>query len=152
MTTVWLAAFVLLLIIEAATVGLTAIWFALGSLAGLVSAALNAPLWLQVLLFIIVSAVTLFLTRPLAAKYLNPARKATNADRVIDMAAVVTEEINNIKSTGAVSVSGKVWTARSLTGEVFAVGDVVRADHIEGVKLIVRPSEHSNLSGECPEE
>lgn len=144
MVTFWLIAFVAFLIIEAATVGLTSIWFAIGALGGLIAAAFNAQLWLQIVFFVLITAATLFFTRPLAKKYLDPARKATNADRVLETAAVVTERIDNIAGTGSVSAGGKAWTARSLTGEIFEQGAVVRVDHIEGVKLIVRPREAEN--------
>ena len=139
MTLFWLAALIVCLAAEAATVGLVSIWFAAGSLAALICAAFGGWLWLQIVLFIIVSAVMLCFTRPLAKKYLNPARKATNADRVIGSLCTVTEDIDNIAGAGTVSAGGKLWTARSLTGEGFKKGDIVRVSHIEGVKLIVMP-------------
>lgn len=135
----WLIAFVVFLAIEAATAGLTSIWFALGALVALISAAIGAPPWLQIIWFIVVSAVTLYFTRPLAKKYLSPRRKATNADRVLEMPCVVTEDIDNLNNTGSVSVNGKLWTARSMTGERLRKGTLVRAIAIEGVKLIVTP-------------
>ena len=67
----WLALFVILLIIEIITVGLTTIWFAGGSMAALIVAAVGGPVWLQVILFLVVSFVLLFFTRPWAVKYLN---------------------------------------------------------------------------------
>ena len=42
----WLALFVILLIIEIITVGLTTIWFAGGSMAALIVAAVGGPVWL----------------------------------------------------------------------------------------------------------
>lgn len=135
----WLIAFVVFLVIEAATAGLASIWFALGALVALISAAIGAPPWLQIIWFIVVSAVTLYFTRPLAKKYLSPRRKATNADRVLEMPCVVTEDIDNLNNTGSVSVNGKLWTARSVTGERLPKGTLVRAIAIEGVKLIVTP-------------
>ena len=139
MLIIWLALFVVFLIVEAATVGLASIWFAAGALVALICTAFGGPVWLQVGLFVLVSGVTLFFTRPLAKKYLNPNRKATNADMVLTKVGTVTEAIDNIAGTGTVSVGGKLWSARSLTGEVLDKGSYVRADHIEGVKLIVLP-------------
>ena len=51
--------------------------------------------------------------------------------------AVVTEEVNNLLSRGAVSVSGLTWSARSTHDTIIPVGTVVRVDRIEGVKLYV---------------
>ena len=137
MSIVWLALMVLLLILEAATAGLTSIWFALGALAALIASFFGGALWLQLAWFFAVSLLTLWLTRPLALKYLNSRRVATNADRVIGAEAVVTEDIDNIAGSGAVHVDGHEWTARSGSGANIAKGAVVRVERIEGVKLIV---------------
>ena len=139
MPVVWLTAMILLLVVEAIVPGLISIWFALGALSALVSALLGAPVWLQVVWFVVVSVVTLVLTRPLARRYVNGSAVATNADMLIGRECVVTEEIDNIHGKGAVSIGGKVWTARTAEdGQKAAVGDVLRVLRIEGVKLIVQ--------------
>jgi membrane protein implicated in regulation of membrane protease activity len=125
--------------VEGISAGLTSIWFAAGALAALIAAALGGPVWLQVALFVVVSGVTLWLTRPLVKKYVNSRVKATNADRVLSMIGIVTEDIDNIAATGAVTVDGKVWTARSDSGEKIAAGVQVKPLRIDGVKLIVSP-------------
>ena len=137
MSIVWLVLMVLLFIIEAATAGLTVIWFALGALAALIAALFGAPIWLQVLWFLVVSIATLWFTRPLALKYLNGRSVATNADRVVGMEGVVCEDIDNLAGTGAVKLDGKEWTARSDSGANIPSGSVVKVRRIEGVKLIV---------------
>lgn len=138
MTAVWLVAMVVLLVIEGAVPGLVSIWFALGALAALIAAILKAPLWLQILWFLIVSIASLCLTRPLAKKYVNARTQPTNADMLIGKECVVTEAIDNLLGVGAVKVGGKVWTARTAEengkAELGALMTVVR---IEGVKLIV---------------
>ncbi|MBO7404284.1 MAG: NfeD family protein [Clostridia bacterium] len=135
----WLAAMVVFLIIEAATAGLATIWFALGALAALICALCGGPLWFQIAWFVVVSVLTLIFTRPMAKKYLNSRRSATNADRVLGMVCIVTEDVDNIAGTGAVSAEGKVWTARSRSGLPIKKGSYARAIAIEGVKLIVEP-------------
>lgn len=137
MSVVWLVLMVLLFIIEAATAGLTVIWFALGALAALIAALFGAQIWLQVLWFLVVSIATLWFTRPLALKYLNGRSVATNADRVVGMEGVVCEDIDNLAGTGAVKLDGKEWTARSDSGTNIPSGSVVKVRRIEGVKLIV---------------
>ena len=142
MPVVWLIAMVALLIIEAVVPGLISIWFAIGALAVLLSALLHAPLWLQIVWFLAVSIAALVLTRPLAAKYVNARTQPTNADVLIGRECVVTETIDDLQGSGAVKVSGKVWTARTgKEGLSIEKGAKARILRIEGVKLIVEPIE-----------
>ena len=139
MTVVWLVAMIVLLVIEGVVPGLISIWFALGALAALVSALLHAPLWLQIVWFLVVSIAALALTRPLAKKYINAKTQPTNADMLIGSDCVVRERIDNLRGTGAVLAQGKEWTARTESGEASAeVGEIVKIVRIEGVKLIVK--------------
>lgn len=138
MTVVWLIAMIALLIFEACVPGLVSIWFALGAFAAMLSALLGAPLWLQITWFAVVSIVTLWLTRPFVKKYVNSRTVPTNLDMVIGQECLVTEDIDNHAGTGAVTVGGKIWTARMDKPDRSARrGDIVRAVRIEGVKLIV---------------
>ena len=140
MTVVWLIAMIVLLVVEGLVPGLISIWFALGALAALVSALLHAPLWLQIVWFLAVSIAALALTRPLAKKYINARTQPTNADMMIGKECVVRESIDNVLGTGAVSVDGKVWTARTESDETKAQeGSRAVVVRIEGVKLIVKP-------------
>lgn len=134
----WVAALVVFLIVEAVTAGLVSIWFVFGSLVALICAALGAAVWLQIFWFVIVSVATLVLTRPLVKRYVDSRSVATNADRSIGRAAVVTKRIDNLAATGAVKLDGVVWTARS-TDDAVAIetGERVTVRAIEGVKLIV---------------
>ena len=134
----WVGAIILFLVVEAATAGLTCIWFALGSVAALLTAWLRGPIWLQIVWFLVVSVSALLLTRPLARKFINGRKTPTNADRAIDRIGIVTETIDNIAASGAVKLDGQVWTARSADGEIIAMGERVEALEIRGVKLIVK--------------
>ncbi len=134
----WLGLTILFGLIEAATVGLTSIWFAAGALAAMIAAAFSANIWVQLIVFALVSALLLIFTRPLVRKFLTPKLEATNADALIGQTALVIEEIDNDRETGAARIDGKVWSARSADGSVIETdqkGIVVR---IEGVKLILR--------------
>jgi len=140
MAVFWVVATVGFTVLELATVGLVSLWFALGSLCALIAAALGAPLWLQIALFVLVSAATLILTRPLAKKYINGKTLPTNADRVLGTTAVVRERIDNLSGTGAVFADGKIWSARSESGAIIEPGTHVIVQEIQGVKLIVSPT------------
>ena len=139
MSLFWLIAMVLFGVLEAVTVGLTSIWFAVGALAALIAASLGAFALVQVIVFLVVSFVTLLLVRPLAQRYINDRKEPTNADRVIGREAVVTQAIDNLKGEGQVNVSGAVWTARSQEAAPIPAGARVRVLRIEGVKVIVSP-------------
>ena len=137
MNLVWAIAIVVFAVLEAVTVGLASIWFAVGALAALIFSVLGAGLWLQIIAFVVVSAAALILTRPLVSKYVNSRSQPTNADRLIGTKCIVTEKIDNLASTGTVNANGKLWTARSSDGSVIDAESLVKVEKIEGVKLIV---------------
>ena len=137
-TTIWIAAIIIFGVAEAATAGLTSIWFVLGSVAGLIAAVCGGPVWLQVGLFFAVSIAALAFTRPLVVKLMKKDIKPTNADRVLNNVGRVTERIDNALPSGAVYIDGKTWTARSADGEVIEPDAAVRVLRMEGVKLIVQ--------------
>ncbi len=135
---IWLIILILLVVIEIFTLGLTTIWFAGGALVAIVVAALGGPVWLQILLAIIVSAVLLFFTRPVAMKYFNRDREKTNAESLVGRQAIVISEINNLQGIGQVAINGMEWTARTITdGLTIKPGEVVIIRGINGVKLLV---------------
>lgn len=135
---IWLALVVVFAIFEAATVGLTSIWFAAGALIAMLTAALGAELWLQIVVFVVISTVLLVFVRQISQKFITPRIEATNADALIGKTAIVTEAIDNDAGNGEVKVEGKAWSARSETGRNIATGAKVEVVKIEGVKLIVK--------------
>lgn len=144
--TIWLAVLVVCVGIEIATMGLTTIWFAGGALVSAILAALNAPLWLQIVAFFAVSLIMLYLTRPVAVKYFNKDRVKTNVESLIGRQAIVISEIDNLQGIGQVTVGGQEWSARSVKDDVqLPVGSVVVVRSVSGVKLIV---EDKDLSAE----
>ena len=138
MEIIWLALTAVLLIIEIATLGLTTIWFAAGALFAFFAALLGMNQGIQIGVFVVVSVVLLFFTRPLAVKYLNTKTIKTNTEALVGKTARVIVDINNLKSQGQVVINGLEWTARSSDDTIiFRTGDVVTVVGIEGVKLIV---------------
>lgn len=135
---VWIGLIVVTAAVEAATVQLVTVWFSVGGVAGLIAYAAGLEIWLQILIFAVVSAVALAVTRPLVKKFTNGRRMPTNADRFIGEKAVVTEKIENDLSKGAVKIGGLEWTARSVDSVTAEVGEQVTVEAIEGAKLIVR--------------
>lgn len=138
----WLILFVVLIIIEALTVGLTTIWFAIGSLAAFGLECIGLGLPIQVIAFIVISVILFIVTRPIAMKYFNKDREKTNAESLVGRTALVMEKIDNIHAAGKVEVNGLEWTARTDDESIVIEKDTkVRILGIEGVKLIVRKEE-----------
>ncbi len=134
----WLILLVVLIVIELVTMALTTVWFAGGALGAAIVAGLGGQLWLQITVFIVVSLVLLFFTRPIAVKYFNKDRIKTNSEGLIGKQAIVISEIDNMEGIGQVMVDGQEWSARTVTeGEKLPVGAVVYIKAISGVKLLV---------------
>lgn len=148
----WLIAFVVLVGIEIMTTALTTIWFAGGAVIAFVAAIFGASVPVQLLVFVVISFILLFLTRPLAIRYINTSTVKTNVDSLIGKDARVIAEINNAKETGTVSVQGQEWTARAENEDaVYPEGTRVWIREIQGVKLIVSDEKTTGLSHEKEE-
>lgn len=138
LTIFWLILVAVMLVVEIFTMGLTTIWFSLGAVAAAIAAGLDAPLWVQILLFTVVSVVIMILVRPFALKVMDRNRTKTNIDEVIGQQAEVIEPIDNQKEQGKVRFRGVEWMARSVDGSTVAAGDVVTVEEVSGVKLLVK--------------
>ena len=139
MVTLWLVVLIVSIGVEVATLGLTSIWFAGGAVVAVIAAALQAPIWLQILLFFAVSLLLLFFTRPVAVRYFNKDRVRTNVESMIGRQAIVTSEIDNLQGIGQVTVGGQEWSARTeKDGLNLQPGTVVDIVAVSGVKLIVK--------------
>lgn len=134
---IWLAVTIGLCVLEATTVDLVAIWFALGSFVAMIVSLFNAPPWLQVLIFIVVAITALASTRRIVKQKLNVRKVRTNLDSVVGKIGIVLDDIDNFASKGRVNAIGLDWTARSEDGLPIESGSHVLVKAIDGVKLIV---------------
>ena len=142
-TVIWLSLFVLFLVIEIITMGLTTIWFAGGALVAFLVAVLGLGLGV---IFAIVSLALLAVTRPLAMKYFNQERQKTGAELLIGQKALVIEEIDTLSSKGRVEVRGQEWAAKTDAPEgKIPKNAIVVVEGIQGVKLIVRNGEETKI-------
>ena len=137
---VWLILLIAFVVVEALTVSLVSIWFAAGAVAALIVSGFTSSWLVQFAVFAVVSAVALAATRPLVKKYITSRTQPTNADMLIGQECLVTEDIDNLAGRGAVSVGGKVWTARAQPDAPIPAGTAAIVLRIEGVKLIVTPA------------
>lgn len=136
---VWFVLMVVFLMIEASTVCMVSLWFAAGALVAMVVSLFGTEIWLQVVVFFVVSGVLLALLRPITKKYFTPKLTKTNTDAVIGQIGLVIAAIDNLNSCGRVKLGGMEWTARSNAPEVIPEGTYVTVTRIEGVKVFVSP-------------
>lgn len=142
MVFIWLVLLIVFMAIEVATVGLTAIWMAGGSLAAMFAELAGLNIWWQIGLFIVVSFLLLIFTRPFAVKYINSNHEKTNYEGIIGKVVRITETVNNYEMTGTTVLNGIEWTVRTKEdGQILNPGDLAKVVDISGVKLIVKKCE-----------
>ena len=134
---VWLIILALCLLVEIATLGLVTIWFAGGALVTFFVAMVTDSLVVQMIVFLVVSLLLLFFTRPIAKRFYNSKRTKTNVDSLIGEQCKVTETIDNFNGTGTVLLNGLEWTARSKDETMIEAGARVKVYAVDGVKVIV---------------
>ena len=136
---IWLVLMVIFLVLEAVTVVTVSLWFAVGALVALLVSLIHLELWVQIVLFFIVSAVLLACLRPMVQRHFNPKLSRTNVDALIGSKGYVTADIDNISAAGQVKLGGMEWSARSANGLPIPSGTLVKVAYIEGVKAYVLP-------------
>ena len=135
---IWLILLIVFLLVEIATMGLTTIWFAGGAVLTIWLTLVGEPVYLQIIVFFVVSGVLLAFTRPIAVKYFNKDRVRTNAESLVGREAIVVSEVDNLQGIGRVTVGGQEWSARTVaSGAKLPVGTVATIRAIDGVKLII---------------
>lgn len=137
----WLIALAVFLVFEIATLGLTTIWFSGGALIAFLISLFMDNFVAELVVFLVVSFVLLFFTRPVAAKYFNKQRTKTNYESLIGKEAKITIKVDNINASGQAVLNGQEWAARSVDDSVIEPGERVIVRNISGVKLIVEVEE-----------
>lgn len=136
---IWLAAFILFLGVEIATVTLVSVWFAGGALvAFIVNLAGCDNILIQIAVFVVVSVVLLAITRPFASRFINKNLVKTNTDEILGKRVKILERVDNINGTGMTRYNGVEWTVRSGDDNVIIEeGEMATVLEVSGVKLIV---------------
>ncbi len=133
----WLALAAAFALVEGLTVQVISIWFALGSVAGMIASFFGASVTVQVLIAVIISVITLLLFRGFVVKVLKPKNTRTNADSLIGKTIVVTEKVRNVFGEGAGKINGLEWKLKSEDGSDIEAGAEAEIKAIKGVTLIV---------------
>ena len=141
MQIVWLIAAIVFGALELITTSIFSIWFVFGAVVAMITALFNAPVLFQIIVFIVVSAVSLLFTRPLATKYLNSKTIKTNVDSLVGRTLIAKTEIDNLKMSGKADLDGTTWIVVSDDGSVIAAGEEIEVVKVEGAKLIVKKKE-----------
>ncbi|MFD4367584.1 NfeD family protein [Rhodococcus sp. NPDC058521] len=135
---IWLVAGVLLAAAEALTGDFFLLMLAGGALSAAgVSAVTDFPLWVDAIVFGVMSIGLLVVVRPmLLRRYSKPPAIPTGIDALPGKQALVLEEVGT--DTGQVKLNGEVWTARPMdTTEVYPPGTTVTVMEIDGATAVV---------------
>lgn len=130
----WLIIAVILSIVEMNTSALVSIWFVVGSVFAFGVSFITSNIFMQLLVFIIVSGLCILISRPLATKMLSRQRTPTNVDRIVGKKGIV-EEMIKPDEKGRVKIDGLSWLAQS--NEYIDKGEQIIVKEIIGVTLIV---------------
>lgn len=135
----WIGALFVFLFVEAMTTSLVSIWFALGSLVAGICSLLGLSETGCIMVFAVVSAVSVFVFKKFYNKNISPKHEPTNADRLIGKRGIVESDIDPVIGSGSVVIDGRVWSAKA--GEYIEKDSVVVIEEISGVKLVVKKME-----------
>lgn len=135
---VWLAIFVITIILEAVTQDFISIWFSLGSLVTLIICSW-VDLWVEIIVFSVVSLVTLILTRPFLKKLMGRGVRNTNVDEFVGKRVVLQHKITKYEP-GEIKVNGIEYTAILLedSNDTIEEGSVVEIVTLKGNKVVVK--------------
>lgn len=132
----WIVVIIISAVIEAASVQLLTIWFAIGAFAALIADACSAPFYIQVFIFLFVSIVLIIFTRPILKKLMNKNHK-TDVNSEVGKTGTVTTEINPQKNEGRVMLGDVSWIAKSKDMSVIPADAKVKIEAVDGTTLIV---------------
>lgn len=147
----WLIVAGIFFIGEIFTMGFLVFWVGIGALLAMLTSFFTDNLIIQTSVFVISSGLLLFLTRPFVRKFARPDKDGTvtNAKSIIGKKAIVTEDIDPLKSGGLVKVGEEVWSAISENQEIISKNTKVEIVDINGVKVVVKPVVDINTAKEA---
>jgi membrane protein implicated in regulation of membrane protease activity len=131
----WLGIFVGALAFEFVTADMVSIWFSLGAVPSFILALINVGPVIQIITFVLVTAVLLLFTRPVVLKYFKVNEIKTNVDSIIGQEGFVISKITE-NTVGRVKLRAQEWSA--ISDEDIEVDEKIRVLDVEGVKLIVK--------------
>jgi membrane protein implicated in regulation of membrane protease activity len=135
---IWAALVIVFAVIEVFTLGLYTVWFAIAALIMVFLSLLDIAVPFQILIFLAISALLLFITRPLAIKKFKVGKEKTNVESLVGMHALVTKDIGEFEK-GEIKLNGQIWSARAQDNIKIPEGTKCEVIRIEGVHAVVSP-------------
>ncbi|MBO5397343.1 MAG: NfeD family protein [Clostridia bacterium] len=137
---VWLILAGIFLIIEIISVGFLVFWFSIGALIAMVASLFIKSIVAQATIFVISSAILLFVTRPFVSKITQKDEVVkTNVYSIEGKVAKVVVDVDPIEGKGQIKVDGETWSAKSYNDTVIPKDTEVLIEKVDGVKAIVKP-------------
>ncbi|OEH86870.1 hypothetical protein BHU72_00985 [Desulfuribacillus stibiiarsenatis] len=134
---IWLGITILFIILEVAVTSFLFIWFAIGALAAFLFSFFIDNMWIQITIFVVVSTVAIFVTKPYVKK-LKVGNVKTNVEGLTGQECLVIETIDNSLDLGRVKLRDVDWRAVSIRDEIIESGVRVVIEEVEGNVLKVR--------------
>ena len=136
----WLILACIFLIIEITTAGFLVFWFSVGALIATLASLIIDSIVAQASIFVISSAILLFVTRPFVAKITKKDEVVkTNVYSIEGKVAKVVADIEPIEGKGQIKINGELWSAKSYNDTAITKDTEVLIEKIDGVKAIVKP-------------
>jgi membrane protein implicated in regulation of membrane protease activity len=144
----WIVLAIALAIGEAFTATFLLIMFSAGALAAAGAAALGGGLLLQVIVFALVSGLSMGAVRPIIVRHARPAVETGETPIGVEALegshGTVLEEVD--ADHGMIKIDGELWQARSFDGnEKYLPGERVRVLRVRGATAIVWRDDMPNL-------
>ncbi|MBQ2471229.1 MAG: NfeD family protein [Acholeplasmatales bacterium] len=135
---IWLGVFVLTVILEASTQDFVSIWFAVGALVA-IAISYSAPFWVELIVFVVISAMALIFTRPLVKKLMDRTVRKTNSDEFVGKRVKVEKEITKYDG-GLVKLNGIVYSAILMEEEeeTIPLDSIVEVVSLKGNRVVVK--------------
>jgi membrane protein implicated in regulation of membrane protease activity len=135
---IWLGVFVLTVILEASTQDFVSIWFAVGALVA-IAISYSAPFWVELIVFVVISAMALIFTRPLVKKLMDRTVRKTNSDEFVGKRVKVEKEITK-HDGGLVKLNGIVYSAILMEEEeeTIPLDSIVEVVSLKGNRVVVK--------------
>lgn len=133
----WLIFSGICLIAEIFTVSFLLFFPGIGALLACIAALLGANITVQVILFVISTALMILFLRPIVTKLFKTNTTSTNSDALVGRRGIVLKKISGKLGVGQVKVSGEIWSAISDSDDPIDVDSEIIVEKIIGVKLLV---------------
>jgi membrane protein implicated in regulation of membrane protease activity len=134
---IWLVLAAVLYVGEMLTTTFFLLPFAIGATVAFLSIFLGTPLWLQWVLFVVVSIIALFALRPMARRLTaNAEQTKSGVDRLIGMTGRVIEG-NAPSGENRARIDREVWNVTTEQGDRLALDTPVRVLRVDGAHLVV---------------